>query len=43
MRRYILLIMAMLPLVAHAEIPAINNLFKSASKQRHGEHTSSKV
>lgn len=40
MRRYILLIMAMLPLVAHAEIPAINNLFKSASKQRHVEHTS---
>ena len=40
MRRYILALLAMLPLVAHAEIPAIANLGKSASQQRKVEHTS---
>ena len=40
MRRYILLLALLIPLVASAQIPAIVSLGKEASKQRGVEHTS---
>lgn len=40
MKRYIIALLLLIPMISHAEIPAISKLGKEASKQENVEHTS---
>lgn len=40
MKRYIIALLLLIPMISHAEIPAMSKLGKEASKQENVEHTS---